>query len=1309
MSESGATPSLSRLSPVRLFSLLVLFAFACGYAVVSSRRFQRETRALVVRAATAALKRNVSLESLSVSLLPPGVVVHHLRVEGLPGEERPFLQAEEVTVSGHVAFVGRTLSIGSISALHPELHVRILPDGSDNVPAGLKGKSGSSAIRLRIGRIGITSGLFILNETRVPLTLSATGFVTELSAAGTSHFSGRLASRRCLLELRDGVRMPFSLDARFDIGRGRLHVDSMEVRGAFGELTATGEVPDLSAPRVAAAVSGSVDAFELESIFHVRIPFRGRGRVEATLSAGGPAKYRVLGNAFFPRVDAQGFHFEDLSARITGAPSGLTARIEKASFEGGEISGVLKLGRLDVSPQTFELLAEGKDLSVESFFGDLDLPHTGIASAAALTLAMRWSGDAIARADGGAELLLTPRTPSGSALPFSGGGRASIQKGFIEFHDARLKFPSGEIAFTGGFAIDDWQPRMKFTINSDDFQSVDRLATNFARSINRGPADPFGLKGSGKIEGDLSGTWAVPVVSARLSAENAEYGGLRLGTVFSDLSVADRTFFFHPLRGYDGEARLSLSGSARYQARPGSSRFDLVVEAERFPAERLLKYLALDYPVTGKLTGTLPFFGDRDSLTGLGDLVLEDAVIYGQAVMRMTGTANLTPGKIAIEKARGQVGEAWFEGEGSYELKSERYHFRLGAEALPLDRIALFSQLTDSFKGGVSFHAEGDGVISKPSIKASARMRRFSILGVAVSDEDAPRAEISLEKGDLFLTAKSPNWWTAEARGPLFSDKPALDVALEIPNSRLMSAIFPSLAAGIETEIAGAGRLTLDPRDWSLSDSQFKFTKLRMAAGPAGASLSESSPIEIRVAGGRFSISGARLSGPGTSIDLSASVDTHKANALSGSVRIEADPETLAPFVSAGLEADGRLRGDLTLSGTAARPLFFGRIELTKGRFKSPMSPYVLEDVAAAVVWNGARASLEALKARIGGGEVSVSGDARLDGLSITDYRLVAQAVNVSVRWIEGLSLLTNADLTATGDSRGCLVRGEATILSGTYTKDFAPSLTALFSKSRNPAYISATNTWQDSVGLEVHISSSAALEVRNNLARLTASADLLARGTLAEPVILGQITIDEGGKITFQDVKYEIESGTVTFGNTQRTEPLIDLLATADVKGYSVNLQMAGSLGERSRVQFNLSSDPPLSQEQIASLLLTGASPTGSGALREEDNTASSVVGSIAGLAFRPVTSKVQELFRLDRFQIDPVLQSAPGSSGGAVITIGKNLSKDLSVTYSYSAETNAQSILLVEYQIDATKVIQLSKDENNVYSIDIKFRKRL
>ena len=51
---------------------------------------------------------------------------------------------------------------------------------------------------------------------------------------------------------------------------------------------------------------------------------------------------------------------------------------------------------------------------------------------------------------------------------------------------------------------------------------------------------------------------------------------------------------------------------------------------------------------------------------------------------------------------------------------------------------------------------------------------------------------------------------------------------------------------------------------------------------------------------------------------------------------------------------------------------------------------------------------------------------------------------------------------------------------------------------------------------LDVRIVSAASLEVRNNLARLSGTVDLIARGTLADPVLLGQVLLDEGGRVVF-------------------------------------------------------------------------------------------------------------------------------------------------------------------------------------------------
>jgi len=1302
VSAPEAPPPLARIAPVRLFGLLFLFAAACGYAVYRSERFQRAARTWIVRTASSALERPVSFDSLSVSLVPPGIAVKDVRVGGAPGETAPFFEASEVVVGGRFTLIGRTLTIGSISFSRPRLRLTIFPDGSDNLPPGLR-KRGGAGLKVHVGRVAAVGGSLFFNETRIPLDLRLRGFVAEVSTAGAPNaFRGRIGCRVAGLGLGSAIRIPFDLDARFDLAGGRLHVDRLSISGAFGKLRATGQIPDLSAPVATAWVDGSFDLLSIERLFGLKLPFRGSGTIGAQVRGGQGVPLQVAGRAAFPRLTAQTFVFDDVSTVVTAGADGLTLDIERGGFDGGGLEGALTISRFDRAPLEFGLVVDARRIAVERFFGNIDLPDTRLAGGADVALALRWRGGDIEHADGGGRLEITP---AGTGLPLSGGGPIAVRKGFIDFENVQLRFPRSTLTLGGGFALGVWNPRFRFAIASDDFRSVDALATNFSRAISRRPTAPFGLSGSGRIEGTLAGTWSLPEAEARISAENVEYSGLRLGTVFANVSVADRAFDFQPLRSYDGEARLSLSGIVRYAPKPGSPDFDVTADAGNFPVERLLAFFALDLPVRGRVTGTLPVSGTKNALRGGGSVVLDHGSVWGQPVDRVSGALDFTPGAVALRSIRGQIGESVFAGEGTYGFASGTFSFRLSADDLPLSKIALLSP-SDDWSGDVSFHAEGSGTIERPTITAALQTRHVRVLGRELPDALAPSAKVSIDRGALQLEAGAPGRWSVRARGPLTGRDRRIAVSVALPDLAVLSGIFPDFPHGLGGEVAADGSVDLVPGEWGVRTAKFDVSRLRLAAGDSA--LAARAPFGVTYAEGKITVENAVLEGPGSKIEAAITIDPAHGGALGGVVTAAVDAANLERLAGADATLSGDLRARLALAGTVDRPLATGRATLAGGRFKSADSPYVLDGIEAEVTFAGRRVSLEAFRAHLGGGDLFVTGDAELDGYALKTFRLVAQAQNVTFRSFEDLNLQANADLTAVGTPDDATVRGEITLISGTYTKDFAPTLASLFGKGRPAAYEAARESWQDRVALDVHVVSAGSLEVRNNLARLTASVDLLARGTIANPVLVGQVSIDEGGRITLQDVKYEILSGSITFGNPSRTEAVIDISATAEVKGYVINVQAVGTLSGRSRVQFDLSSDPPLSNDQIANLLLTGAAPESAAARGGESTSASSVVGSIAGLAIRPVTSRVQQLFRLDRFQVDPVLQSAPGSSGGAVITIGKNLSKDLSVTYSYSAETNAQSIILVEYQIDANKLLQASKDENNVFSIGVKFRKR-
>src|SRR6266511_1236328 len=206
-----------------------------------------------------------------------------------------------------------------------------------------------------------------------------------------------------------------------------------------------------------------------------------------------------------------------------------------------------------------------------------------------------------------------------------------------------------------------------------------------------------------------------------------------------------------------------------------------------------------------------------------------------------------------------------------------------------------------------------------------------------------------------------------------------------------------------------------------------------------------------------------------------------------------------------------------------------------------------------------------------------------MKGLALGDFRLSVQARRVAVRYPQDMRLVVDADLVATSLSGSNIVRGEVVLQRGTYSKDIELTISDLLSRGRPAGAVLAQEPWKERTALEIRIVSAAALEVRNNVARLTATVDLLARGSLAAPTLVGQIVLDEGGRITFRDVRYEIESGTIAFANTEGFEPIIDIRVRAEVKGYDVGVSLVGTWP---RIQTSLSSDPPLPDELIVGLL---------------------------------------------------------------------------------------------------------------------------
>jgi translocation-and-assembly-module (TAM) inner membrane subunit TamB-like protein len=1314
MSEPEASPPppgihAHHLSPLRLFAIIALFLVLTAYAVWKSDRFQNLIHGVSQTRLAAALGRPVTFQTVELRFFPPTIRLADVSIGNDPRLSGPLLTAEEVSIGGGISLVGNELRIGRVRALRPRLALAQLPDGKWNLPPGLSAPSAKGGVKLHIASVLVQEGLLDLQGRAIGVSGSLEGFAAQLDSLAQDRYRGTLDARRAVVKLAGSEPLVAQLSTRFllDGARGVVFED-VSLSGAFGRLRASGALETAAKTNAVFTASGEISIDEIERLFHSPLGFAGGASVSARIDLPPAGGFRITGTLAAPRVESNQFTFENVAASVTARPEALTARIERADYAGGRATGVLRIANLTRKPQPMTLAVEAGGLSIERFFGDIGLKGTGLSGSGKLAVALRWSEAGINHADGGGTLELAAGPPVSLVagrfpVPVSGGGPIAIVNGRIGFEGVAFRFPQSSLELTGGLKIGVWQPDFDFHLRSRDLTEVDRLFQNFLAAGGEKP-EKLGVAGTGEMQGHLAGTWTDPDATAEINAQDTFYGGVPFGAVRGTVDMREGAFWFHSLRVAEGEAGVTLEGMARFKQVPGKPRLDLAVGARAYPLPRILQYLELDFPIEGRITGNIRLSGTPpDSVTGGGAIELGDAVLWDQKLPLVTGNVRFEPGRFAIDGVRASLGGGEIRAEGSLAVKPRTFEARLSVTALPLQSVNLFEPIARDVSGKLSMELTGGGSLDHPDLKITASLAEAAFYGRALPDNLDPRLDATMTRGVLDATVSAPERWVLKAKGDLFGKPSRMDVSLDASDLGAFLALTPlALPGGAGGSLALAGNFTLPEKQGELPSGSFTLTRARIDFPGRPGVLATKGEVRASLTNGRLAVSDFEASGEGTSLKIGGWLSlSQKPASFALSVAGPVDASLLT-VISPDLNPSGRITADLRASGTLEAPTLAGSIRLEGGKYRMTSFAQVLDDIDGRITLRGSRGEIEA-RARTGGGDVYASGSFALKGLALGDFRVSIGARHISLRYPQDLRLVVDADLVATGFSGSNAVRGEVVLQRGTYSKDIELTISDLIASGRPAGVPFAREAWKERTTLEVRIVSAASLEVRNNLARLTAAVDLFARGTLANPTLVGQIVLDEGGRITFRDVRYEVDSGIIAFANTAGFAPIVDLHLRAEVKGYDIGV---GLVGTWPRIQTTFSSDPPLPDETIVGLLLTGAAPNASAATGGSNlfSTAGNIVGSAAtGIVTRPT----QRLFKLDRFEIDPIFTS----SGPVDVrsTVGKQITPNLLVTYSQSFDTSKEPIFRLEWWISDTIVLQGRRDENGIYLIDVRRRHRL
>lgn len=331
-------------------------------------------------------------------------------------------------------------------------------------------------------------------------------------------------------------------------------------------------------------------------------------------------------------------------------------------------------------------------------------------------------------------------------------------------------------------------------------------------------------------------------------------------------------------------------------------------------------------------------------------------------------------------------------------------------------------------------------------------------------------------------------------------------------------------------------------------------------------------------------------------------IETLKAEVVSAKVDLpQLEISRFAGLVPGIRVLNGVATGNVEVSGSLGEPVISGRLQLRGGRVEmmDDMIP-VLAGVEVDIDATTALVNLEARVASVAGGTLRMDGklDLRDGGLGELDVRVRGDALPVLRN--EFLLMRANADLRLAGLWADARLTGSVGIVDSIFFKDFellpigtpflAPSAAALPKMDTQLDFIGKVPAPFSNWGLDVAVTTVDPILVRGNLGKGQVDVGLRIGGTLGNPLPNGRVRLrDAQARLPFSTLR--VSEGLLIFSPQTGFDPVIELRGNAEPRPYRVRIQAYGRLSDP---QLVLTSEPPLPENEIMTLLVTGATTSG-------------------------------------------------------------------------------------------------------------------
>lgn len=449
----------------------------------------------------------------------------------------------------------------------------------------------------------------------------------------------------------------------------------------------------------------------------------------------------------------------------------------------------------------------------------------------------------------------------------------------------------------------------------------------------------------------------------------------------------------------------------------------------------------------------------------------------------------------------------------------------------------------------------------------------------------------------------------------------------------------------------------------------------------------------------------------------------------------------VTPFIT---DLRGNLALSLDIKGSVDKPLLSGSSFVEKAFVKFRDFPHPFSNLRADLLFNQQTLLVNSLRGELGGGKITGEGKIAFLGSENIPVDVKGSFTDVSLNIPEGYKTRGSGDISITGRRFPYIMAIQYDVQSAEMVAEFtgdSNNAGTVKASAYLPKFVREDSFEPFQFDLNINLKKPAL--IYNSKMRAQVQGQVKAKGVPSQLLLTGGFSTLPGAKVFMNDRTFDVTNGSVEYAGFPPDDPRIYLTATTHVSEvvqdqqhmetntpggqtqvvrqvenqYDINLLIQGRA--KPAPQITLTSQPPMSQRDIVSLLALGMTPTALDEQHGSNSVADSAIG--AAILQQPVGKKLKEDLGLD-LKVGTSQPTAQDTAAAPMVTISKQWTPKFSASASSTVGANPTTGVKLEYKMNqnvsvigsyedrsqSTTVFQeqINQDTSNILGLDLEYK---